>query len=462
MTCELITGCSGSAHVSSADDGSMFASVIGRGRFAVNQGGNLAASLEDSNTVLLQTGAGFMDGRYWRVTEAEAVSIDSGEQGKNRIDLIGVRYAYDGGTGYETCSLEVVKGTAVTGTPSDPTYTDGNIEDGAPEAFFPLYRIKITGIVPAAPVKLFKTLGASVSCPWPVGAVLQMTKGTDPNSIYPGTTWQKIQGVFLLGSSSSHALGSTGGAETVTLATGNLPAHTHSVGAHSHGLNEHTHSVPAHAHGLNSHTHSVGAHSHGLNSHTHSVGAHSHGLNSHTHTYAKPNSPTGGTALTAAQLPKLSGSAKFRRMEYNSGNLFAEASGIFTTGSGTFDSSYDKVSQYNGGTTSAETLNVSFGGGSAHTHTIGTTSTNSGAASGSTANSSAFNTGAASGSTANSSAFNTGAASGNTANSAALTSGKASGNTANSTAFNSGSTGSGTAVNKMPPFKVVHMWERTA
>lgn len=52
---------------------------------------------------------------------------------------------------------------------------------------------------------------------------------------------------------------------------------------------------------------------------------------------------------------------------------------------------------------------VTFSGsGTAHTHTISTTSTNSGAALGSTANSTAFDSGAASGSTANSTAFDTG------------------------------------------------------
>ena len=45
----------------------------------------------------------------------------------------------------------------------------------------------------------------------PVGSVLCFTNDTNPNDIYQGTTWQKIEGRFLLGSSSSYALGSTGG-----------------------------------------------------------------------------------------------------------------------------------------------------------------------------------------------------------------------------------------------------------
>lgn len=230
MTCELITGSAGVEHVSSADDGSMFASVFGEGRYAVHQGDDLAATMGSANSCTIATGAGFMDGRYWRVTAAETLTIDSGAQGVNRIDLVGVKYQYDNGTGIESCSLAVVKGTSVAGTPSEPTYTDGDILEGAAEAFFPLYSIEITGITPATPVRLFNFMPSTVSCPWPVGAVLQLTNGTDPNGIYPGTTWSLIQGMFLLGSSGSHALGTTGGAETVTLTDANLPQNYASFG----------------------------------------------------------------------------------------------------------------------------------------------------------------------------------------------------------------------------------------
>lgn len=46
---------------------------------------------------------------------------------------------------------------------------------------------------------------------------------------YGGTQWQKIEGVFLLGQSASHAIGSTGGSETVTLTTSQIPSHKHSI-----------------------------------------------------------------------------------------------------------------------------------------------------------------------------------------------------------------------------------------
>ena len=50
--------------------------------------------------------------------------------------------------------------------------------------------------------------------------------------IYGGTSWSKIEGKFLLGQSSTHAINSTGGSETVTLTVQQIPAHTHSLTTH--------------------------------------------------------------------------------------------------------------------------------------------------------------------------------------------------------------------------------------
>lgn len=48
-------------------------------------------------------------------------------------------------------------------------------------------------------------------------------------AFYGGSTWVKIEGKFLLGTSSSHAINTTGGAETVTLTTNQIPSHNHGV-----------------------------------------------------------------------------------------------------------------------------------------------------------------------------------------------------------------------------------------
>lgn len=110
---------------------------------------------------------------------------------------------------------------------------------------------------------------------YPVGSLYMSINSTSPAILFGGS-WAAIENRMIIGASSTYAVGNTGGSATTTISSANLPTHVHSVGAHSHGLNNHKHSV----------------------------GAHSHGLNSHTHTYDKVNSPTGGTSITAANLPK--------------------------------------------------------------------------------------------------------------------------------------------------------------
>lgn len=62
---------------------------------------------------------------------------------------------------------------------------------------------------------------------------------------------------FPLGSSVSHALASTGGAETVTLTEAEMPAHSHALESHAHSVGAHSHTVPAHTHNQTSHGHTV-------------------------------------------------------------------------------------------------------------------------------------------------------------------------------------------------------------
>ena len=61
---------------------------------------------------------------------------------------------------------------------------------------------------------------------YPVGAIYLSVNSTSPATLFGGT-WEEIQGKFLLGRSSSHAAGSSGGAENVTLAISQIPSHTH-------------------------------------------------------------------------------------------------------------------------------------------------------------------------------------------------------------------------------------------
>lgn len=71
-----------------------------------------------------------------------------------------------------------------------------------------------------------------------VGMIVQSTTlDTEAKviAIYGGTSWAKIEGRFLLGTSSSYAVNATGGEATHKLTTAEMPSHTHT--------NTHNHSV---------------------------------------------------------------------------------------------------------------------------------------------------------------------------------------------------------------------------
>lgn len=60
-------------------------------------------------------------------------------------------------------------------------------------------------------------------CPFKVGDIYLTTNSTNPSSVFLGTTWQKIEGRFLLGTSGSGASKATGGSNSKTIAQANLP-----------------------------------------------------------------------------------------------------------------------------------------------------------------------------------------------------------------------------------------------
>ena len=61
---------------------------------------------------------------------------------------------------------------------------------------------------------------------YPVGAIYQSTGSTSPTSLFGGD-WERIQGRFLLGTSSSYSVTATGGEEKHTLTASEMPRHLH-------------------------------------------------------------------------------------------------------------------------------------------------------------------------------------------------------------------------------------------
>jgi hypothetical protein len=169
MTVELITGYSGAAHIDSSDVQHLIAGVVGPGSYVLQTQNKLSLTVNSANKVTLNTGdAVIAGGAHVRVSAAEALTVTSGTQGANRTDLVVLRYTKNS-SNVESAQAVVIKGTATSGTASDPSYNTGSIIDGKTTVDMPLYRIPISGVNLGTPVKLFseqpsmKALGDSVS-----------------------------------------------------------------------------------------------------------------------------------------------------------------------------------------------------------------------------------------------------------------------------------------------------------
>ena len=109
---------------------------------------------------------------------------------------------------------------------------------------------------------------------YPIGICIQFDANVNPNTAFPGTTWaQIVDGRQVRAAENAADIGTTGGSDTVTLAEGNLPVHTHTVATHSHTIAAHSHTMAQHSHTVDSHAHSM---EHGHTASSVANGAHTH------------------------------------------------------------------------------------------------------------------------------------------------------------------------------------------
>lgn len=159
MTMNLITGKAGAPHITSSDQGAMQAGLVGNGNYLLqgSDGKFPAVTMQSANKALIPVLNLVIEGRYARVTAAKTVTIESGVTGRNRNDLICVKYTRDSNN-IETIALAVLKGTSTSGTAADPTVPSGSILNNSGTVWIPIARIPISGITAGTPVMLVKQL----------------------------------------------------------------------------------------------------------------------------------------------------------------------------------------------------------------------------------------------------------------------------------------------------------------
>lgn len=177
MTVSLVTGYTGTEHVTSGQDGARQAGTVGTGMYVLMTNDNpLAATLENANTVTVGPGDVLINGRHVQLTGATTFSIPVGTQAQQTSNLLVIRYSRDD-SGVETAESLTLTGSPSASDPQDPELATGNILDGDTPVDMPLYRVITTGIETADPVKLFSTIAPMSTLPGADGGALPVSLG---------------------------------------------------------------------------------------------------------------------------------------------------------------------------------------------------------------------------------------------------------------------------------------------
>ena len=161
MSTHLITGFAGREHITSADQGSFNAAVMGDGEFVLERGEQFRCQVVSNNKVRIYDGDALMQGRHIIIDRNtyEETTHENGTQGYKRIDLIVLTYEKNAVTSVESVKLEVIKGSPSESNPTVPEYTKGDIlNSGASKNQMPLYQIPFDGLSIGEPVQLFSTV----------------------------------------------------------------------------------------------------------------------------------------------------------------------------------------------------------------------------------------------------------------------------------------------------------------
>lgn len=140
----LVTGYSGTPHITAADQGLFNAGLAGTGEYVLNLGKKFEAQIINNNAVRIYDGCAIMNGRHVTLDAGSYLDaiIGNGTSGMHRHDIISLRYEKNSTTGVESVSLVVTQGTNSATTAEDPTlnYT-ASIISGAIVHDMPLYRV---------------------------------------------------------------------------------------------------------------------------------------------------------------------------------------------------------------------------------------------------------------------------------------------------------------------------------
>lgn len=160
---KIITGKTGTPHITSQQDRDINCAVFGSDSYVMPVGERLKAEQQTSNTIRIRDGLLVMQGCAASIDSGafDDVQIENGSQGVNRIDLIVARYTQETETGYESVKIQVIKGTPAE-SPMPPATQTGEIRKGVKTVDFVLYEVKLEAITIKTITAKFKTVDRSL------------------------------------------------------------------------------------------------------------------------------------------------------------------------------------------------------------------------------------------------------------------------------------------------------------
>ena len=145
---ELVTGRTGTPHVTSQQDRMLNQGTFGAGTYILNTGQLLEPQVQSSNEIRIRDGAIMVQGALGciKVNTYDSVTIQNGNQGMQRIDLIVWQYTYDAEQDVESADWVVIQGTPAESDPQQPLYTSGDIQEGDELVQIPVFGVHLDGI----------------------------------------------------------------------------------------------------------------------------------------------------------------------------------------------------------------------------------------------------------------------------------------------------------------------------
>ena len=159
---DIITGYTGSPHVTAEQDRDINIGIFGNESYVLQTGSQLTAEVSSNNEIKVRDGVIMHQGCAASIKKNtyDSLTITNGSQGMKRVDLIVARYSRDPSTNEESLTLKVIQGTPSENSPTVPGYTTGDIQSGDLVADMPLYQVILNGLNITEVKKLFSVQGS--------------------------------------------------------------------------------------------------------------------------------------------------------------------------------------------------------------------------------------------------------------------------------------------------------------